>query len=223
MIRYLKFTCLAASLGLGLGCERGSSIESETRDLAEAQNNTANVAKDLEARLQEAKAEVVELEKKLALAREGVTDDVMKERSELESALQNQREQVQREVSEARREAQVLNKDQDRAMQQLQQTQPPAQVDTRLKTETDVVHGANRQSEAPTREEIVPVRGGPEEQPAEGAGRVESTTSTTRSAPTRPGEPDDDRPAEPQRAAPGTPEPPAPGDPARPGNGAPVP
>lgn len=171
MIRNWGFACLAASLGLSLACNQGSKIESETRDLAEAQKNTGDVAKDLEARLQKAKAEVVELEKKLALAREGITDEVMQERAEVEGAIDSRRREVQKEIQEARRESQVLNKDMDRATQQLQQTQPPAQVDTRLKTETDVVVGAQQQVESPPRNEIVPVRGGPEEQPAPGGGQ----------------------------------------------------
>ena len=191
MIRYWGFACLAASLGLGLACNKGSNIESETRDLVEAQKNSVNVAKDHEERMQKAKAEVVELEKKLALAREGITDDVLMERTELQGALDDKRREVQKDINEARREAQVLNKDTDRATQHLQQTQPPAQVDTRLKTETDVVRGAQQQVESPPRNEIVPVRGGPEQEPAPGGGEVKSTTSTTPSAPTTPPAADD--------------------------------
>lgn len=186
MIRHSALACLVASLGLSLACERGSHVEAETRDLAEAQNNTGNVAKDLEAQLQKAKADVIELEKKLALAREGVTDEVLQERSELQGALESQRREVQEEVNEARREAQVLNKDMDKAMQQLKQTQPPAQVDARLNTETSVVRGTQQAVESPPRNELVPVRGGPELQPTQGAAEVKSTTSTTHAAPTQP-------------------------------------
>lgn len=204
MIRSSKFACLAVSLGLSLACNQRPDIEAETRDLAEARNNTGNVVKDLETRLDKAKAEVVELEKKLALAREGVTDDVIKERAELEGALNAQRQEVQKDINEARRESEVLNKNSDRAMQQLEETQPPAQVDARLKTETDVVRGTQQQVEAPARNEIVPVRGGPEEQPSQNAPEVKSTTSTTRSAPTQPQAPSSARPQDtaPQNTAP---------------------
>ena len=178
MIRYWGFACLAASLGLSLACNKGSDIESETRDLAEARKNTGNVAKDLEERLQKAKAEVVDLEKKLALAREGITDDVLMERSELQGALESQKREVQKQVNEARRESQVLSKDTDRATEQLQQTQPPAQVDSRVKTETEVVRGAQQQVEAPSRTEIIPVRGGPEDQPAPGGGAAATRFGT---------------------------------------------
>jgi chromosome segregation ATPase len=174
--------CWVVSLGLSLACEQGSKIEAETRDLTEAQNNTGNVARDLEARLQKAKAEVVDLEKKLAMARAGVTEDVLKERSELDQALKSQRGEVQEKVNEAREEAQVLNKDTDRAMQQLQKTTPP-QVDAKLKTETNVVTGAQQQVESPPRNELIPVRGGPEQQPSNTPPDVQSTTSTTTSAP----------------------------------------
>ncbi len=187
MIRQYGFACLAASLGLSLACNRGPDIEEQTRELAEARTNTGSVAKDLEAELQKAKAEVAELEKKLALAREGITDEVLEERKELQGALESQRREVQKDVNEARRESQLLDKGTDRAMQQLQETQPPAKVDTQVKTETDVVRGAQQQVEAPTREEIVPVRGGPEQRPAAGEPEVESTTSTTRTAPVQPG------------------------------------
>lgn len=206
MIRHSGLACLVASLGLSLACEQGSHVEAETRDLAEAQNNTGNVAKDLEAKLQEAKAEVIELEKKLALAREGVTDDVLRERSELQGALDSQRREVQEEVNEAQREAQVLNKDADKAMQQLRQTQPPAQVDARLNTETNVVRGTQQTVESPPRNELVPVRGGPEQQPTQGPAEVKSTTSTTHAVPTQPtapGEPVPDHVPQPTNPQPG--------------------
>lgn len=223
MIRQLGFACLATSLGLSLACNSGSNIESQTRDLAEAQNNTGNVAKDLEARLQEAKAEVIELEKKLALAREGITDDVLKERTELQGALDSQRKEVQEEVNEARREAQILNKETDRATQQLKQTQPSVQVDTKLKTETDVVRGTEQQVEAPARNELIPVRGGPEQQPAPGAPDVKSTTSTTRSAPTEQAAPGDTEPAPPPAPGNTAPAQPAPNPPSAPVDTAPAP
>lgn len=158
MIRHWGLACLSVSLGLAVACEQGSNVEAETRDLAEAQKNTGNVAKDLEGQLQKAKAEVVELEKKLALAREGITDDVLEERKELQNALDSQRRELQEDISQAQREAQALNKDADRAIQQLQQTQPPAHVDAQLKTETDVVPGSQT-VESTTKDEVVPVRG----------------------------------------------------------------
>jgi hypothetical protein len=159
MIRHWGFACLTAGLGLALACEQGSTVEAETRDLAEAQKNTSNVAKDLEVQLEKAKAEVVELEKKLALAREGITDDVLEERKELQRALDAQRRELQEDISETQREAQALNQNTERAIQQLQQTQPPAHVDSTVKTETDVVPSTQPPIESTTRDEVVPVRG----------------------------------------------------------------
>lgn len=184
MIRHPGYACLAISLGLSVACNERPSIEAETRDLAEARNDTANVVQDLEKRLETAKAEVVELEQKLALAREGITDEVLKERAELENALNAQRQEVQKDVNEARRESEVLNKNRDQALQLLRETQPPAHFDTRV--ETEVTKGTPPQNEGPPREEIVPVRGGPEEQPSREPGDDESTTTTTPPAPIAP-------------------------------------
>jgi hypothetical protein len=193
MNRYSTFPLIGLLLGLAAACEQGSRVESETRELTEAQNNSGNVAKDLEAQLQTAKANVIELEKKLAMAREGVTDEVIQKRADLEDALKEQQQQVQQEVNEAKREAQTLNKDTDRAMQQLRQTQPPARVEAQVRTETQVVPGAQQQQETPGRTELIPVRGGPEEQRQDAAGGAANTTTRVRS--TAPAQPSD-RPSE---------------------------
>jgi hypothetical protein len=205
MIRHWGLACLSVSLGLALGCERGSNVEAETRDLAEAQKNTGNVAKDIEVQLEQAKAEVVELERKLALARDGITDEVLEERRELQNALDSQRRELQEDISEAQREAQALNKDADRAIQQLQQTPPPAPVDNT----TGVAPGSQVESD-----EVMPVRGVdpppppaapvPPAPPPE-APKVEPSTSMSPSAPP---------PPTPAPAPPPPPVPPLPADPA---------
>lgn len=209
MIRHWGFACLSASLGLALACEKGSNVEAETRDLAEAQKNTGNVAQDLEAQLEKARAEVVELEKKLGLAREGITDDVLQQRAELQQALDSQRRELQEDINEAQREAQALNKDTDRAIQQLQQTQ--AQVDNRLDTEANIPP-VEQPLDSPTREEIAPVRG--VDTPPPPAPPVEEPTTTSPASPP---------PALPPAASPPAPSSPAPApDPAVPPPSAPA-
>lgn len=182
MIHHWGFACLSASLGLALACERGSDVEAETHDLAKAQNNTGNVAKELEGQLEKAKAEVVALETKLGLAREGVTDEVLEARKELQRALESQRRELQDDISEAQRSAQALNEDTSRAIQQLQQTQ--AQVEKRLDTETSVP-GAQQPVGSPTREEMLPVRGVDTPPPAEPP-HLEPMTSAPPPAPPPP-------------------------------------
>ena len=210
MIRHWGFACLSASLGLALACEKGSNVEAETRDLAEAQNNTGNVTKDLEGQLEKARAEVVALETKLGLAREGITDDVLEQRRELQRALEAQRRELQDDIKEAQQEAQALHQDTDRAILQLQQTQ--AQVENHLDTQTDAVLGETPPMESPLREEIAPVRGVDSPPPPEPT-KVESTpppaapTSPPTAAPPSAAVPAPDVPAPPAPVAPASPDP----------------
>ena len=68
------------------------------------------------------------------------------------------------------------------------------------------VRGTQQQVESPPRNELIPVRGGPEQQPAPNPAEQQSTTTTTRSTSTT-------QPTT-QPAAPPTPQPPAPANPA---------
>jgi len=126
--------------------------------LREAQSRSPEVAKNLEADVAKAKAEVVRLEEKLALARQGITDDVLKERKDLQQSLHNQERHVQTEVSEAKREAEQHNEDTRKATEALQGTEP-ARVQAQVRTETQVTPAPATPVQTTEREEIIRVRG----------------------------------------------------------------
>lgn len=84
-------------LGLTFGaCEQRSEVARDMEDLKNAQTDAPNVARQLEQRLKDAKAEV-ELEKKTELAQHGITDEVLKQRDE----LKHEEQDASKEVKEA--------------------------------------------------------------------------------------------------------------------------
>jgi hypothetical protein len=133
-----KMKCAGALWGLALclgGCE--SRVERATEDLKEAERDSPKVAAELEHKLAKAKAEVARLEEKLALARQGITDDVREERKDLEQALKRQGQHVQEEIGEAQRAAQQHRADSNAAEQQLERTKPTEQVKASVHTEVE--------------------------------------------------------------------------------------
>lgn len=156
----LKQAAICTALALALACQdRGKSdVEEEAKDLRAAQSHSPEVAKDLEGQLAKAKAEVVRLEQKLALARQGVTDDVLKERKDLQQSLQQQQRRVQEDINQAKREAAQHNEDMTKAAQALQETQP-AQVQAKVNTETHVTPAPAAPATTTEREEVIRVRG----------------------------------------------------------------
>jgi hypothetical protein len=85
------------------------------------------------------KAEVAQLEAKLALAERGVTDEVVEERQELKEAVRQQENEVRREVTEAQRAAQVHSTDSERARSELEATKAPGRVQTQVQSGHTVV------------------------------------------------------------------------------------
>jgi hypothetical protein len=133
------WTCALLAAGVSLsGCDRESKIADEVGDLREAQQNSPKVAADLEQELARAKAEVVRLEEQLALARQGVTNDVIEERKELKNALNEQQKEVKEEITEAQKAAQQHNTESEVAQQELQRTQAKEVVKAQVRTETQV-------------------------------------------------------------------------------------
>jgi chromosome segregation ATPase len=149
----------ATACAAALSCDRNSDVQEETRDLREAQSNVAREVTQIERDLGNAKAEVVRLEEKLALARQGITDDVLEERKELEQSLKSEQREVQGEINEARREAQALDQHVEQAARELERTQPPAHVESRVMTETEVTERPRTQVSTVERSEVIPVRG----------------------------------------------------------------
>lgn len=149
----------ATACAAALSCERRSDVQEETRDLREAQSNVGSETNRIEKELANAKAEVVRLEQKLALARQGITDDVLEERTELEQSLQSAQREVQGEINEARREAQAYDRHVEQAARELERTQPPARVESKVSTETEVTEQPRTQINTVERREVIPVRG----------------------------------------------------------------
>jgi hypothetical protein len=153
--------CAAACLAFALACNTQREVERETQNLREAEANTGNVTKQLEAELAEAKGEVARLENKVTLARRGITDEVLSARKGLEQSLSEQQKRVEGEVKEAQSQAQQHNQDTQKAEQELERTQPPARVESEVVTQTEVTP-QTRQVETVERQEVIPVKGGPE-------------------------------------------------------------
>lgn len=130
-----------ACIVLSVACDEQTEVQRQTRELQEAQKNVAQVTSQLGADLDKAKGDVVRLEGKLAMARQGLTDDVLENQRELQEALKAQEHKVETELNEASREAEIHTRDTQAALQALGQTSG---------------------GESPARDELVPVRGGPE-------------------------------------------------------------
>src|SRR5688572_185725 len=94
MKRWARIGTLTACVALALGCDEQTEVQRQTRDLQEAQKNVARVTQELEGQLERAKADVARLEQKVALARQGLTDDVLENQKELQAALQAQERRV---------------------------------------------------------------------------------------------------------------------------------
>lgn len=139
-----KRTFTALMFGCGLlvapACERENEVEDELADLHEARQRTDQVAGELQQELEVAKRDVERLEEKLELARRGVTDEVIEERGELKEALAQQEQQVKAEIRQAQQEAAQHNTATEKVRSTLQET-VPAQVDTQVSTQTQVVPG----------------------------------------------------------------------------------
>jgi LAS superfamily LD-carboxypeptidase LdcB len=159
MFNFCKAGAVATCLLLAAACKtEGSDVQQQTRELREAQNNSPKVAKDLEADLEKAKAEVVLLEKKLALARQGITDDVIAERKDLEQSLRAQDQKVRSEIDKAKRASEANSQDTAKAAQQLEQTKMPARVEAEVQSRSNVVPSATK-VETTERQELIPVTG----------------------------------------------------------------
>jgi hypothetical protein len=115
-------------IALATACDHDTEVQRQTRELEQAQKAVPEVTAQLEKDLTRARGDVVELEAKLALARQGLTEDVIENQRELEQALKDQQQAVRTEVSEAQREVQIHDRDTEAALKQLQQTGAPAPV-----------------------------------------------------------------------------------------------
>lgn len=129
---------LAVVLAL-VGCDQKGDVNKQIEDLKEAERESPQQAAELKNELDKAKGDVVRLEEKVALAKQGVTDDVVKEQEELKQALGHQEREVQEDVKEAQGKARALNTDVNKAQGELQRVQSAQRVKAQVTTETQVV------------------------------------------------------------------------------------
>src|SRR4051812_40956417 len=129
MKRWALMGAVSAGFVLALACaDEQTEVQRQTRELQEAQKNVGKVTGELEKELADTKANVARLEQKVAMARQGLTDDVLENQKELTEALKAQEAKVQAEVGEAQREAQIHSRDSEAALRQLSQTAPATEV-----------------------------------------------------------------------------------------------
>jgi len=164
MKAWARIGTLTACVALAFGCDEKTEVQRQTHDLQEAQKNVAQVTQELEGELERAKADVIRLEQKVALARQGLTDDVLENQKELQVALQAQERRVSDELGQAKREAQIHSRDTEAALKQLGQQPAPdeaaaaAPVDS-IPSDTPPAAPAAPATSEPPREDLVPVRG----------------------------------------------------------------
>jgi TolA-binding protein len=165
MKAWARIGTLTACVAMAFGCDQQTEVQRQTHDLQEAQKNVAQVAQELESELERAKADVVRLEQKVALARQGLTDDVLENQKELQEALQAQERRVSDELGQAKREAQIHSRDTEAALRQLSQGPAPAEQPAAVAPAEGMppepppaAPPAPAASDAP-REDLVPVRG----------------------------------------------------------------
>ena len=138
-----------------LGCDRGD-VNKQVEDLKQAQAESPKVASELQRELEEKKAEVVQLEEKVALAKQGVTDEVQREKHEVKEALKENEQRVREKVEEAQGAAREQTSHGENAAPQLEQTENAKRVVARVKTETRVVP-TQGETEVRTETEQLPV------------------------------------------------------------------
>lgn len=123
---------LLCLLLLGACDGQAGSVEQELSDLQTARANVANEVDELRNELGESRERVRELEIKLARAKQGLTEEVVEERKELEEALEQAQSQTAEEVQEARELSQELRQQGPAARDELTRVkQLEAKVDSR--------------------------------------------------------------------------------------------
>lgn len=137
-----------------LGCNRRADVREQVKELHQAEQAAPEKAQQLQHQLDGAKAQVAQLEQKLALAKQGVTDDVLRERQELKSALRQDERDVNAQVRQAQGSANRHNTDVENAEKALERTQPPGRVETQVRTQTKVTPAEQNTDVVRERQEV---------------------------------------------------------------------
>jgi gas vesicle protein len=165
MFHELKLGAIIAMASTALACHRSSEVEQQAQELREAQARSPQVAKEIESELAKARERVVQLEQKLALAQQGITDEVLSERKDLQQALKRQEQHVKDEFNQAQREAEQHDQDATKAQQALEATKPPA-LATHVDTPNEVIAVQSAPVQTKDSQDIQPVSGRDEATPA---------------------------------------------------------
>jgi len=148
-------SAVVASIVWMAACEQQTEVQRQTHDLQEAQKEVAKVTQQLESDLATSRAEVARLEQKLAMARQGLTDDVLENQKELQEALRAQEQNVNTEIGQAQREAEIHRRDTEAALKALAQSPAAPEQPNAAPPAAEPVDGIDR-------ERVVPVKGGPD-------------------------------------------------------------
>jgi hypothetical protein len=155
MARWVQMSAVMASIAWMAACEQQTEVQRQTRDLQEAQKDVGKVTQQLESDLAKSREDVARLEQKLAMARQGLTDDVLENQKELQEALQAQEHNVQTEIGQAQRESEIHRRDTEAALKTLEESAAaPEQL--------NAAPPAPAPAESVDREQVVPVKGGPD-------------------------------------------------------------
>jgi TolA-binding protein len=118
---------LATLVGGSLGCEK--DVETEVKDLRDARERAPQVVQELRDELSRTERRASVLREKLKHAEEGLTDEVLQERADVEQALEEQEQATRREVRQVDQELRTLRKATDRAERELERPEAPVPPD----------------------------------------------------------------------------------------------
>jgi hypothetical protein len=153
MARWAQMSAVMASIAWMAACEQQTEVQRETRDLQEAQKDVGKVTQQLESDLAKSREDVARLEQKVAMARQGLTDDVLQNQKELQKALQAQEHNVKTEIGQAQHEAEIHRRDTEAALKTLAESAAaPEQLNAAPPAPVENVD----------RDQVVPVKGGPD-------------------------------------------------------------
>lgn len=143
-IRLWAIGIVVSGMALGACDRQRDDVKEKVQDLRAARANTGKVTSDLQQQLDHAKAEVMRLEKEVALAKQGLTPEVRERQQELQGALQRQDKNVQREIDDVQKVAGTHNAEVDEAVKELESLPEPAKVEGHVDSGAQVVPGESK-------------------------------------------------------------------------------
>lgn len=157
------FWGMVAAGGILIGAcqsqESDSQVERRIDEVRAARENAPQEAQRLEQELEEAKARVAELERQLALARQGITDEVVEAEQKLQESVQRREQNLLEESQQLQQEAREHNEATEAAQRELERTPRIDRVETDVETDTRVVPSEQQGVPRERRQTEIPVEG----------------------------------------------------------------